>query len=968
MQSELETSEEQINILFEYAPDAYYLSDLRGTFVDGNIAAEELTGYSRIELIGQSFLKLKLLPRKFILKAAKLLTLNALGKPTGPDEFILLKKDGTKVQVEIRTFPVKIKNQTLVLGIARDITSRIKRELLIEHQNEFLNKVLSSLDHPFYVLDATDYTIHLANSAAGFANLKGLTCYELTHKTEVPCGSGECICPLEEVKKTKKPVIVEHVHYDRDGSSKIFEVHGYPIFDDVGNVIQMIEYSLDITEQKKMKEEMMIKDNAVESSINAIAFADLKGDVTYVNDSFLKMWGFDTFDEVLGNSVESFWQNPEDALKIVEALTSSGGWIGELVGKRKDGSPFNIGLSSNLVTDNAGKPICMMASFIDITDRIKNEKLLKDATEKWVSLTKNTNDMIIIIDNKNIIQYMNWTVPPYTLEEVVGKSIYDYMPIEQHEITKKTLESVFKEGKSKSYEISSVIPKTGIRWFFTKVIPIKQDGKVISVIELVSDITERKKLITEIEDLAKFPSENPNPVMRIDNNGVLLYANDVSKSWIHKWNSGIGKTVPKAWIKHVNHVVKSSLNEFVEFEHNHRVYSFLFAPVDESNYVHIYGRDITERKIAENELKYSNENLENLVEEKTKDLRVSEDRLNQFMKSSPDGFIILDSELNYIDINDIGMNVFPEGTKKEDIIGKNIEEIVPNIKETGRFFKYMEVLKTGKPFFVEDLVPHPKFGDIHLTLRAFKVGNNLGIITTNITERKLIDQQLQDAKRMATIGETAGMVGHDLRNPLQAMVNITYLMGKKIEAMPPPLQKLLEKESFKDLKLTLDDQIEYMNKIVSDLQDYARTINLKLVDTNLEQLIRDILLVITIPSIIEVSIELPDNLRLMVDPAYMKRVFINLFTNAMQAMPNGGVLRISASKTASDVLIHVKDTGVGISEENLTKLFQPLFTTKAQGQGFGLAVCKRIVEAHGGVITVESIVGEGSTIIIRFPL
>ena len=117
-------SEERLKILFEFAPDAYYLNDLKGKFIDGNKAAEEITGYKREELIGMSFLKSKLISLKQIPKAAALLVKNALGQSTGPDEFILNRKDGTQVPVEIRSFPVKIKDQALVLAIARDISER----------------------------------------------------------------------------------------------------------------------------------------------------------------------------------------------------------------------------------------------------------------------------------------------------------------------------------------------------------------------------------------------------------------------------------------------------------------------------------------------------------------------------------------------------------------------------------------------------------------------------------------------------------------------------------------------------------------------------------------------------------------------------------------------------------------------------------------------------------------------------
>lgn len=138
-EAELKSSEERLKILFEFAPDAYYLNDLKGNFIDGNKITEEITGYKKAELIGKSFLKLKLLSVKQIPKAAALLARNALGKTTGSDEFILNRKDGNQVPVEIRTFPVKIKGKTLVLGIARDITERKRMERELQERNEQLD-------------------------------------------------------------------------------------------------------------------------------------------------------------------------------------------------------------------------------------------------------------------------------------------------------------------------------------------------------------------------------------------------------------------------------------------------------------------------------------------------------------------------------------------------------------------------------------------------------------------------------------------------------------------------------------------------------------------------------------------------------------------------------------------------------------------------------------------------------------
>ena len=164
-EEELRDSEERLSALFELAPDAYYLSDLKGNFVDGNKAAEKLVGYAKSELIGKSFLKL--IPHQ-ALRAAKLLAMNALGKPTGPDEFVLSRKDGTQVPVEVRTYPTRIKGKVLVLGIARDISARKKDEQAIrESQQKFEGlfrhnpEAAVYLDSDFKILDVNSRFCHL---------------------------------------------------------------------------------------------------------------------------------------------------------------------------------------------------------------------------------------------------------------------------------------------------------------------------------------------------------------------------------------------------------------------------------------------------------------------------------------------------------------------------------------------------------------------------------------------------------------------------------------------------------------------------------------------------------------------------------------------------------------------------------------------------------------------------------------
>ncbi|MDD5382457.1 MAG: PAS domain S-box protein [Candidatus Margulisbacteria bacterium] len=136
--TERKQAEERLKIIFEYAPDAYYLSDLKGAFLDGNKAAEQLLGYKREELIGKNLLQAGLLSPADIPKATAMLAANIMSQPTGPDEFTLIRKDGAQLSIEISTYPVRIGNQTQVLGIARDIGRRKKAEQELKQHAEEL--------------------------------------------------------------------------------------------------------------------------------------------------------------------------------------------------------------------------------------------------------------------------------------------------------------------------------------------------------------------------------------------------------------------------------------------------------------------------------------------------------------------------------------------------------------------------------------------------------------------------------------------------------------------------------------------------------------------------------------------------------------------------------------------------------------------------------------------------------------
>jgi signal transduction histidine kinase len=228
--------------------------------------------------------------------------------------------------------------------------------------------------------------------------------------------------------------------------------------------------------------------------------------------------------------------------------------------------------------------------------------------------------------------------------------------------------------------------------------------------------------------------------------------------------------------------------------------------------------------------------------------------------------------------------------------------------------------------------------------------------------KQLEETQLRliKSERLAAIGELAGMVGHDLRNPLTGIKNAAYYLKKKLAMFP--------EDQVKAMIEIIEKGIDHSDKIISDLLDYSREMHLELQVYSVQKVLEDAFTNLKIPEKIKVNYNIPDKAKFRIDQNKIERVFINLIKNAIDAMPNGGTITINCKQTKSNIELSFADTGAGISEEVLPKLFVPLFTTKAQGMGFGLAICKRIVDAHGGTIKVETAKGKGTTFKVTLPI
>ncbi len=227
-------------------------------------------------------------------------------------------------------------------------------------------------------------------------------------------------------------------------------------------------------------------------------------------------------------------------------------------------------------------------------------------------------------------------------------------------------------------------------------------------------------------------------------------------------------------------------------------------------------------------------------------------------------------------------------------------------------------------------------------------------------ELEITKKVLAEKEKLAFLGEIAGAVGHELRNPLAAIKNNIYYLSMILEN---------PSEEFHETVEILNDDIYRSTRIIKDLLDYSKIAALDLTSLDVNNFITELISKIKIPENIELEKNLKENIsNVLLDRIRFEQILTNLITNAFDAMEDGGILTIETSQQNSKINIQIKDTGIGIEPNNLEKMYHPLFTTKAKGFGLGLAIVKRYVETHNGILSVKSKLGEGTNFQLKFPI
>jgi len=661
----------------------------------------------------------------------------------------------------------------------------------------------------------------------------------------------------------------------------------------------------------------------------------------------------------------------------------------------KDGGRIPVEMNTALMKDADGKPTGFVAISRDISERKWAEEALRESEEKFRSIFESASDCMIYLDRSGRILDANQRAVEVfggPEREVLGKHFTRLSVLSPRQIP--SLMSAFAKalaGKQVTLDLQIRNKKGQEILLECSGSPMKTGDK-LTVLVIARDVTERKKAEERIrvseEKYRSLVELAPDSIMTFDLKGVVTSCNTASTRMSgHSRDELVGKhfakvgvlrarDIPK-YLKMLPSTVRGKVPEPFEVVYRRKdgtprlgdVRLSLMREGGKTIGVQAIMRDITERKQMEEKLRQYSEHLEELVQKRTEELLESEKRYSVLVEEASDGVVILQDK-KIVFANGRAAEIL--GYSKDELIGLSIEKPVDEKHRQLVMERYTRRLRGEKVPATYEVEAIAKTGErIPIEFSATCI-NYQGrpadlVIMRDIRERKRMEEERLMLEKLVAIGELATMVGHDLRNPLQSIENATFVLTNDMSQCASTHPLSIPQKAMEMLQI-INDSVNYADKVIRDLQDFSATRKPILEETNISTIVKETLSQVETPENVKLITELRHLPWIKADEDMIKRVFMNLATNGIQAMKKGGNLKVSTKKTRDFIEVSFEDTGVGIPKENMEKIFIPFFTTKAKGMGMGLPICKKFVEAHGGNIEVESKEGRGSTFTVKLPI
>jgi len=747
-----------------------------------------------------------------------------------------------------------------------------------------------------------------------------------------------------------------------------------PVVDGKGNLIGAVHITRDITQRKK--DEKALRENEeryrylFEQSPLGIGLSTPDGKVVRANKAMEVITGY--FEEEFKKiNLADTYENPQDRKKLLETIERYGCAVDFPVRlKHKDGTIYDALLNVSrvhLAGQDLFQTICL-----DITERKRAEEALRESEERISQIIQENSIATFVIDSNHIITHWNracenltgisaseaigtqkqWSAFYSAKRPVMADLISDGAPEDEMEryYSGEYRKSTLIES---AYEAEDFFPSLGEKgkWLFFTAAPLKNiKGRVIGAIETLQDITERKQAEEQIEKLARFPAENPNPVIRISARGTVVYGNDASLPLMKVWRCGVNGSVSGRWYEFVLDALSSGQNQQTEVKCDGQTFSLVFAPVMDANYVNVYGLDITERKQA------------------AEALRASCDYLERLTNSMWDAVFSVKMPERVIEWGNDSFNL--TGYEPQDCIGKTTEFLYPDKREFIDFGnKLKKAIEAGDDLLHAEQLLRRKNGEVfpaEITTTFFREKGQLCRVTSivrDITERKLAEKKvLEYQKQLRSMASELSLVEererrciaeglHDEISQPLAFLNI------KLDLLKKSAKERSFINSFSEMEATIGKLISSARTFTFDLSSPV------LYELGLEAGIEDWLnrniqakygIATTFEDDGQIK-HLDDDMRGSLFKA-VKELLVNVVKHAKASS-----VKVSIVRDEDKIKICVEDNGVGF--DSLKKR-----TRLIESSCYGLFSIRERLDYLGGSFHIESKLDRGTKVTLVAPL
>lgn len=858
-----------------------------------------------------------------------------------------------------------------VIGAATDITERKEAEAALSQSQAHYRLLFESVPDGILIADTQSYYLD--------ANPQMCTMLGYTHEELVGLHGSDIVAPQEVQQidpalnqiKTSSEYFRVWQFKRKDGSLFSAEVRVSSLPD--GNLLAVVR---DITERVEAEERRKYQALLLESISDAVITTDLDFVIQSWNSAAEALYGWRA-EEVLGKTMVEMIPTSYLDVQLEEVLArfaTEGRWQGEVVQQHKDGQDIYIFASVNLVVDEYGEPVSVMAINRDITLRKQAEMALQESEEKLQLFIEHAPASLAMFDREmHYIAYSHRWLADYGLEKqtLAGRSHYDVfpeIPDRWRAIHQRALKGEVIQADEDPF-VRAIGNTQWLRWEVRPWYTAEQTiGGIVVFSEDITEFKETREALRQSELLFKAIVEDQTElIVRYKTNGSILFANEAYARIFNTvpgaligqsvW-SILEESLAKALKKTVSRLTPSNpviIDEYSEVLPDGRPVWMRWTErgiFDEDGRlaeIQAVGYDITERRHAEEQLRFALAQLQQLIQ------------------AVPEGVLLLSDEGSIHLTN-------PVAAQYLSILAPDLED--GRLQQLGE--RPLNDLLTSPP---EGLWHEILFDDyvFEVIARPVEVGlenNGWVLVLRDVTQERTIQQHLQQQERLAAVGQLASGIAHDFNNILAVIVLYSQLI----------LRSTGLAQSTKEKMVIIERQAKRATDLIQQILDFSRQSVMERKPLDLVPFMKNFvnLLERTMPESIEIELNYGNDLFIILaDPSRIQQVMMNLCVNARDAMPGGGRLAISLAQISTGannppplpempsgnwIQIQVEDSGSGIPQRALSKIFEPFFTTKevGKGTGLGLAQVYGIMEQHEGYIDVSSHEGQGTTFFLYF--